>query len=97
MVSVMNAEPIVGAGLRTSLRVGEISVWLGLVCALLAYWLGWPNWVWVLLAIASYGAGVGDGYRWAREQRWMEWKAEHVDPDWAKEIDPKWFDCKKQE
>jgi hypothetical protein len=37
-----------------------------------------------------------DTYRWAREQRWMEWMAEHVDPDWVKEIDPKWFDCKKQ-
>ena len=96
MAATMSDEPIVGAGFRTSPRAAQFTLWLGVVFALLANWLEWPNWVLISsIASAAYGAGVHDGYRWARQQRWMEWMAEHRDPEWVKQIDPKWFECKE--
>jgi hypothetical protein len=96
MAIIMSNEPIVGIGARTSPRAAALAKWLGLVVALLAYWFDWPSWVLISsIGALAYGVGASDGYRWAREQRWMEWMAENVDPEWGNQIDGKWLDCKR--
>ena len=94
----MTHEPIVGFGAKTSPAVAKWTGYTGLTLLTIAYWFSWPTWLLVAAACATaYGSGVQDGYRWAREQRWMEWMADNGWPDWKDYIDSKWLECKQTE
>ena len=95
MCRVLKGEPKVGAGLTTSPRAATFVMWLLGPLALLVYWFNGPILIWLPSAmLGAYGSGALDGYRWAREQRWREWAAEHIDPEWANHVDSKWLECK---